>query len=89
MRHALEDAVGEQQSSANRLGRKYDFYYLAKADGTPRDHLAKILPAVLADVIESTFDKCHSTARDACQYFRTGEMTLTRSCRVPRSIGSS
>ena len=39
----------------NELGRKYEFSTLAKADGTPHDHLAKMLPAVLAKVIGGTF----------------------------------
>ena len=44
----------------NELGRKYEFSTLAKPDGTPHDHLAKQLPAVLAAVIEGVL-----TARGA------------------------
>ena len=39
----------------DELGRKYEISTLAKADGTPHDHLAKMLPAVLAKVIGGTF----------------------------------
>ena len=49
----------DAESVPDEPGHKYDFSTVARDNGTPRDHLAKMLPAVLAEVMWSTFDEGH------------------------------